>query len=223
MVYESFFTLQLLAMTYGYFSGFDYELTSWYMCAMMSLTVMWVDDVHFSYEVEYLSASVQPYDHMRELMICIIGYLGVDLVMNPSNKIDAVAHHVESIGGLSLALYGRSVGILNNCIRNEFSTIFLALGTICGKSKNKFLKKVAPVFMLFFIPTFVWYRIIPCTIMTFVVFSNLSTFINDNIGVLHLLFYCTHVTLQYYWMSLIMRKVIRMVIPRDTIKVNIDS
>lgn len=179
---------------------------------MMSIVIMWFDNVDFNYDIEYLSSTVQPYNHMYQLMICLVYYLGFDLIVNPSNKIDTILHHIESIGGLSLALYGRNVGILNNCVRNEFSTIYLALATICSKSKNKFIKKISPLFMMLFVPTFVWYRIIPSSKMIFIIISNIHLFIFDTIDFIHFIFFLIHIILQYYWGFLILKKIKKMLL-----------
>ena len=119
---------------------------------------------------------------------------------------DKLIHHINSICGLTLSLYGYNIGVLNNLIKNEVSTIWLSLMALSYSSTNILFKKLNPIFIILFIITFINYRIIPCSTIMYVMLINVNSHIYTFINIIHFIIFFIHLMLQYYWFLLIIKK-----------------
>ena len=207
MIYETFVSSMLGTYVIGKYNKMSYNDISWYLALVMSMNVYMFHNIPFIYDTEYLFANVQPYEHLTPVLYCVDVYLIMDLLCNSSNKFDTLLHHVAGITGISISLLGNNVGVLNNCIRNEISTIWLALGTISHKSDLHLFKCLNPIFMMIFAITFVSHRIIPCSLIMYQMITNTSMVAYSPLSLAQSCSYIFHLGLQYYWFSLIAKNI----------------
>jgi hypothetical protein len=183
-----------------------------YMTLMMSLYIYTFHNIDFIYTPEYLFSSTQQYEHMTNIIYVLTIYLIYDLIYNFSNyyntcAYDTIIHHINTLYGIFVSLLGYNIGISNNLIRNEFSSVWLALLLLSYKSDNILFKKLNPFFMIIFSFTFILYRIIPCSIMMYIIIDNYILIFKDNINISLMIMFIIHLSLQYYWFSLIIKKI----------------
>lgn len=207
MIYETFIGSMLGTYMIGKYNNMSYNDISWYFALVMSINVYWFHNIPFVYENSYLFTNVQPYEHLNQILYCVDSYLIMDLLCNSSNKFDTLLHHIAGITGITISLIGNNVGVLNNCVRNEISTIWLALGTISNKSNFPLFKRLNPIFMLIFAITFVSHRIIPCTIIMYKMITNIEMVAHSPLSIIQSCSYIFHIGLQYYWFSLIVKNI----------------
>jgi len=102
------------------------------------------------------------------VVLCVVVYLLVDVrrAIRSDDTVDVLVHHGESLVGLGLSLWGYNVGVLNNCVLSEYSTLWLAVAHFAKLSTNGLVRTcVQPVSLGLFVVTFIAYRIVPCLTM----------------------------------------------------------
>ena len=165
--------------------------------------------INFGYELDYLSSQKQYYPQMTQLKNCLIIYLIESLLFDSLNDKVMVIHHLESISGLIFGQLGNFVGATNNTVLNEISSIWLCLFTILKDSPNRILKESSMSFFFIFVYSFINNRIIPLTKMSYIFFGNISYL--STVKLFHVInfFLLFHTIIQYYWLFLMGRKIIR--------------
>lgn len=181
-----------------------YATFSWYITLLVSLAVCFGCHPTFIYDAEYLSLTTQPYPSNQAVSVLVLFYLFIDLWCNNENRLDTHIHHVECIIGILLGLYGTNVGMVNNCLLNEVSTIWLSLLVF---SKKYGFPMLSDALMVPFIIQFVTYRVLPISFMLFVMAGNLNKFTPSGAAVVHSCVFIVHACLQYYWFVLIVLKI----------------
>ena len=206
MIYEFFFIAYSIIYFYGRFYNINLSNLTEYFTFALALNVYFFYDVPFIYDAEYLFSNKQPFEHISKLMICIIIYLFLDfyLCLNKSIKIDKILHHIGGITAYSIALLGYNVGVMNNCVKNEITNIWLNLYKISKKSNNIILKKIYPISVILFLFTYITHRIIPCTIMMIQIIRNKDIIKWDIYSYIDLVLFTIHNILQYYWFKIIL-------------------
>ena len=187
----------------------NYTNYAWYVTLFVSSVVYIGCFPKFIYDVDYMASTNQPYQNNYYISILLVLYLFVDLWYNDQNKLDTHIHHVESIIGLLFSLYNKNVGIANNCLLNEVSTIWLSLLTITAKFTGNTAKFIQTFTLLMFTTTFVTYRIIPVSGMFVIITQNIERFAYDTTTCVQVLSFFVHTILQYYWFILIINKIHR--------------
>ena len=185
----------------------SYTQISWYITLLVSLVVYFGCHPEFIYDVEYMSSTIQPYPFNQTVAVLLMFYLFIDLWYNNENRLDTHIHHVESIIGILLGLYGTNVGMVNNCLLNEVSTIWLSLVVFSRKYEFFMLSDILMVPFLF---KFVAYRVFPISYMLLVMTQNLDRFTYNKTVIVHSSVFILHACLQYYWFTLIVLKIKRM-------------
>ena len=206
MIYETYF----VSMFTTFIIGNYYKLSSLKIynifTLILSLNVYIFYDVPLMYNYEYLISSIQPYEHIKQLTQCLISYLVIDVLFNPNIEKQLIFHHINVIITLIISLFGNNIGVANNCIISEISTIWLSIIIIISDTELLILKKIKNVCMLLFTITFIKYRIIPCIMMTISIINNIEYITISNINIIHALTGIIHSGLQYYWFILLMNK-----------------
>jgi hypothetical protein len=214
-LYGSFVALSGLYTLVGVQMRIDADARRWWGTFLTSVYVCAFADAPLRYDVDYLFGSVQPYEQMTPLIGCIMTYLLCDLLYLPKEW-DVRIHHIESLCGLGLAQLGYNIGVLNNCVLNEYSTIWLVLLHYTKPSTHPLVRALlAPASWALFAVTFVYYRVIPCTVILGTIGSHWARVAHDGPSTLHVLLFFVHCGLQFYWLAkigtLVVRKIHRAV------------
>lgn len=204
MIYEFFFLTFVLLYSYGRFYNVNFSNITEYLSFAMGLNVYFFHDVPFRYDTEYLFSNTQPFEHINKLIICVIIYLFLDSYFSKAIKIDKILHHIGGITAYSIAIYGYNLGIVNNCVKNEITNIWLNLYKITKKSNNIILKKIYPISVILFLFTYIAYRIIPSTIMMIEILRYWDISTRNVLSQIHVFLYINHIILQYYWFKIIL-------------------
>ena len=179
----------------------------WWGTGLIVTYVYALADAPLRYDVDYLLGTDQPYEPMVPLMWCLVAYLACDSLYRPPEW-DVRAHHAESLLGLVLALGGYNVGVLNNCVLSEYSTVWLAVLHHARQSTVAWVRRwVALVSWVLFVATFVHYRIVPCVTMGWIFVRELPRMTRDPLSTLHTGAFVVHCALQLYWGGKIARRV----------------
>jgi hypothetical protein len=173
----------------------------------------------FSRIWSFLVACVGIYsaNHPEWLYSCnlfIFGYMATDLLQ--SAEIDMRIHHVNSLAALILYFWKARdtkymLATYPTVLRVEYSTLFYAGTPMLVKFVDrKYAPAIKTVSLLFFVPTFLKYRIVDYTQQLIL---NPNTYYDDSVGVplkagLIMIFYVFY-ALNLYWTCLIFRKVYR--------------
>ena len=207
MIYETYFVSMFTTFIVGNYYKLSYLKIHNFLMLVLSLNIYIFYDVPLMYNYEYLISSIQPYEHIKQLTQCLISYLFVDLLFNPNIEKQMIFHHINVIITLIISLFGNNIGIANNCITSEISTIWLMIIIILSDTELLIFKTLKNLFMLLFTITFINYRIIPCIMMTISIINNIEYITFTNINILHALTGIIHSGLQYYWFILLMNKI----------------
>jgi hypothetical protein len=207
MIYEFFFVTYALICCYCKFYEKDFSYLHEYFGFALGVNIYFFHDTPFIYDTEYLFSDTQPFEHINKQIICIIISLFLDLFINNTIKIDNILHHIGGITAYSIAIFGYNLGIVNNCVKNEITNIWLSLYKISKKSNNFILKKyLFPVSVILFIITYITYRIIPGTIMMIEILRNWDISIRNIYSQTQVVLYIIHICLQYFWFRIIIKQ-----------------
>ena len=184
----------------------------WWTSLFMSLFISFFS-VDFDYGLSYLGSSVQYYPHMNQLINCLIIYLIEDLLFDPYIDQVMIFHHCEAILGLSLGQLGYFTGGINNTVRNEISTMWLALYYLTKDLTNKHLSNSSNGFFLVFLYSYLKNRIIPLTKMIWIGFYNFNHFYVQSHNIFGVIMFLNtiHTVIQYYWFYSIIKIIVRKV------------
>ena len=201
-----FFTFFYLIRYFGPKVNISPKKLFWCTSLFMSVFIYFYS-VDFQYNLSYLGNSVQVYSHMSKLINCLIIYLIEDLLFDPYIDKIMVVHHVEAIVGLSIGQLGNFTGGLNNTVRNEISTMWLALYYLTKDLGNLYIKSSSNLFFLVFLFSYTQNRIIPLTKMLWISFYNFNYFYSGTHNVFFIIITLNiiHTFIQYYWFYNILR------------------
>ena len=173
----------------------------WWTSLFMSLFISFYS-VEINYDLSYLGSSTQYYPHMNQLVNCLIIYLIEDLLFDPYIDKVMILHHCEAILGSSIGQLGNYTGAINNTIRNEISTMWLALFYLTKDSTNTYIKNSSNTFFLVFLYSYIQNRIIPLTRLSWIFFYNFNYFytLSHNFFYVVLCVNTIHTIIQYYWL-----------------------
>ena len=213
-IYGSYVVLTFLHTYIGVRMRLTDDTRRWLGTLLVSSYVCAFSNAPLRYESDYLFGSAQPYQQMSELVGCVMTYLLCDLLHQPKQW-DVCIHHVESVAGLAFSLLGYNVGVLNNCVLGEYSSFWLVLVHFSKPFTIPFVSTlVVPISWAFFVITFVYYRIIPCVVMSWSIASDVSRATRDSAASVHTFLFCIHCSLQFYWLGKIGKLVAVRLIPR---------
>ena len=181
----------------------------WWTSLFMSLFISFYS-VEINYDLSYLGSSIQHYPHMNQLVNCLIIYLIEDLLFDPYIDKVMILHHCESILGLSIGQLGYLTGGLNNIIRNEISTMWLALYYLTKDFTNTYIKNSSNTFFLVFLYSYIRNRIIPITKILWIFLYNFNYFYPKTLNILYVIISLNiiHLFIQYYWFYNIMKIIV---------------
>ena len=213
-IYGSYVAFTVLYTFVGLHMRITTDDRRWWGTLLTSVYVCLFANAPLQYDAEYLFGTVQPYEPMSQVVGCIVTYLACDLLYRPKEW-DVMIHHVESLMGLTLALLGYNVGVLNNCVLNEYSTIWLVLLHYAKTHSTIPLvrKWLLPSSWALFVVTFVTYRIIPCSAMLWAIASYWAQVVHDAPSLIHVLCFLSHCGLQFYWLAKIVQSTVVRVRP----------
>lgn len=181
----------------------SYTNISWYITFAVSIVVLIFCDLNFNYNVEYMSSSTQIRSTNSFASFVLLFYLIVDFWFNNENTCATHLHHIESAIGIMISIYGKNVGVVNNCFLNEASTIWLCLIVIFNKHG---FKQIGDALLIPFTLTFVTHRIFPLSVMLVIMVQNIDRFAYDEVTMVHFALFLVHTGLQYHWFALIVKK-----------------
>lgn len=194
--FSSFYLIKYLAPKIN----ISHKKIFWWTSLFMSLFISFYS-VEINYDLSYLGSSIQHYTHMNQLVNCLIIYLIEDLLFDPYIDKVMILHHCESIIGLSIGQLGYLKGVLNNIIRNEISTMWLAFYYLTKDFTNKYIKNSSNTFFLVFLYSYIRNRIIPITKILWIFLYNFNYFYPKNLNILYVIISLNiiHLFIQYYW------------------------
>lgn len=169
---------------------------NWYLLFVLSMNIYNLHNIPFIYTDDYLFSDIQPYPHLIQLTNCVNLFLMIDF-RNHLTNYEMIFHHISCIVGMTISLSGFNVGISNNCIKNEYTTAWLALATLSLKYEK--YQRYNSILITIFIYTFFFYRVVPCSMIMYRIMVNYTLITRNIITIIQFLAFTIHCIIQYLW------------------------